>query len=433
MKSVVLISLATLALSPLTFASPSSQINDSKLAPPPIYYTTNGLNIQSDALTTLNTNNIKSVDLGTPFIKKGAACTYQNLWDGVSSEDVHKDAIQSYVKAGNKIQFVFGGNPGTSSDDPFLVCDQKSLTNTIDGLITNFPQTSGVDFDIENNIHDGSDDQNFWDKIGGTIKALQSEHKNLHVTITIPQDTPYYAAGYNQAMEKFFSSYGADVTLNLIFNFPGQTTSILMNQFKNSMQQSLQAIEFKGNVTITAAWPSQANGIWHETTPVITNEDQSNFNQTMTAYVKNLGATYAGTSIWAADKPYDGKILPLALQVYNTVAGNKPGPGPGPGPQPTANGLTINYINSKQQGWGQVECYTNSGRTTPLAQLPSSNAIPGTGPSGSQRSVYCQLNNTANATFTANKDDTAWTITVNNDPQNYFQGSSCNKTTCTLS
>jgi len=87
------------------------------------------------------------------------------MWDGVDNPiTTYLPQMQAYVKQGGTIQFTFGGDPQHTSLDPFLACDQNDLTSLIQDTINSAKDTtgvslaSGVDFDIENNMSNGTDD-----------------------------------------------------------------------------------------------------------------------------------------------------------------------------------------------------------------------------------------------------------------------------------
>jgi hypothetical protein len=399
----------------------------------PLYYTTNGLGIQNDAFSTLYTDHVTSLSLGTLFIKKSSPqCTIANMWDGVDNPiTAYLPQMQAYVKQGGTIQFTFGGNPGSSSLDPFLLCNQNDLTGLIQDTINSAKNpageslASGVDFDIENNINNGADDNAFWNKIGGVITALKAKNPNLKITITIPEDTQTWAPGYNQAMQTFFKAYSKDVTLNLIYNYPGVKSATQMQAYESIMSQSLQDSGFTGKVMITAAWTSANDGTWYDLSPIAP-EDQQKFNQTLKDYISSQGDTYVGTSIWAADKPYTGQLYQPVIDTYDVVAGNKPAPAPGP--KPTSGQLVLSYTNAGTTGYGTLTCWNNLGHAATLGtvNLHATTPIGQTGV-GAYTTAVCVIDGAGDgATFTFD-GKSAWAATPTSGVT-----VSCNGTACSI-
>ena len=386
--------------------------------PMPLYYTLYGLNNDATELDQLANNyHVTSINAGMLLIKKGQTCSYENLTDGVNNPiDSHfvtnKHVSDFVTNDGGHVELVFGGNPGNSAADPLIVCNQAQLTQLITEIlsktvdpITHKQLVSGIDFDIENNIHADAgeapgDTPEFWSKITATLKAIKAQ-QSLTTMISIPEYSSYWAAGFDapeSGMKAFFKSAGNTIDkVNIMMN------GVPISSYQSYMQQTLQhaAIPSSIKFAITSIYDSQSP------------DEYVGLNDQL----KKTAANYDGATVWGAVSAQTGALTPQAVTIYQTLNGITP-----PAPTPTKGGLTIIYKGTQ---WAQLSCWTNPSSQSYTIAAGQSAVIQNSAPQGSITSVGCSMKE-GQPVITYAHD--TWTVSA---PSGVT--ANCSANTCTLS
>lgn len=418
--------------------SPSAPAVKASAGSVPIYFPTYGLNVNTNALTTLmNTDHINQIFYGT-LLLGSSQCTESNLDDATGAQSTpnpitrQRKELQAYESAGGQIELTFGGATNGKLFDPTISCndggsyDGVDLANLIKDTITQVNSVSqssngsttgivaGIDFDIENNMLPGDsseDNAQFWTNLGKAIVLVKQSYPNLSITLTIPQ---YYTStadlnwgyGYNDAMRNFFKTYAADITrFNVLIN------GIPQSQYQQVTTDSLTHSGYQGKAFM------------------ITSADSPSIKFTQPLKLSTSNFTYQGASIFSASDVNGGRNCTAinSFEALNSAANQNtcttgPGPGPGPSPTPGKGGLTVKYNSG---GWSQLACWSNHASQVVIG-LGQSGIVPDSAPVGSDTTATCSA---AKGQPTFKFQNNRWV--VNSTPAG-MKTSCDNNNTCTV-
>ncbi len=248
-----------------------------------------------------------------------------------------------------KVYITISGHPN-GVYDYLEECDGNSLYQLIEKIIASFNDQknrtatlAGIDFDVETGAFTQGTG---WKKIGYAMDKLQSQHKNLKISITIPGLTSNgwdgFKQGYkHQELKEFMHKYGGQIDhINVMsFHFGNIASSLYLSKTQEAMTNVyhlLSQSSYIGNAL--------AKNRYH---PMISVSDVNDgLNNAAVIQIRdwNKNSGYGGISVFNL---YDDMINPQYKQpnFYKLIYESGISPSPSPSPIPDGKPGEVIIIN----------------------------------------------------------------------------------------